>query len=40
MANGYEDKSTLYPPLQTPVDPDARDPNDMNKHLRVRKKRI
>ncbi len=35
MANSYQDKPGVYPPLPTVVETDIRDPNDINKHLRV-----
>ncbi len=37
MASNYEGNPGIYPSLTTTVEPDIRNPNDMNKHLRVRK---
>lgn len=35
MAKNYQESPQLYPSL-TPNDTDIRDPNDINKHLRVK----
>jgi len=38
MADTYSKTTGIYPSIPTPTgDPDTRDPNDINKHLRVRK---
>jgi hypothetical protein len=34
MADTYQHKSGVYPTLPT-IDPEVRDPHDINKHLRV-----